>query len=106
MNGRGFVTNSTDQDASNGVVHLIDGFLLYDTYSSGGLIERYPYYSELQDALAKVNLFDILTGNYDDFFLSIIHLDLPFTLSGVSRIFLVAPTLKVGVLIYFLPKTA
>ena len=82
MNGRGFVKNSTDQTASNGVVHLIDGFLLYDTYSSGGLIERYPYYSELQDALAKVNLFDILTGNYVSF-LSIIHLDLPITLSGV-----------------------
>ena len=59
--------NSTDQIASNGVVHLIDGFLLYDTYSSGGLIERYTYYSELQDALAKVNLLDILLGNCVDF---------------------------------------
>ena len=57
-----FVPSLTDQLASNGVVHLIYGFLFYSTDTSGELIEQVSYYSNLQESLAKVNLLELILG--------------------------------------------
>ena len=51
--------------ASNGIVHLIEGFLFYEINTLAERIESTSYHSMFQEALTKVDLLDILTGVYN-----------------------------------------
>ena len=55
---------SSNHTASNGVVHLIDGFLQYRYENIGERLENDPDMSTLQEGLTKVDLFDLITGRY------------------------------------------
>ena len=53
--------------ASNGIVHLIEGFLSPESDTIGARVERTSYYSTLQETLTRVGLLDVLLGIYYNF---------------------------------------